>query len=365
MRRSRQIFLKNVPVGCGAPVTVQSMTNTDTADAERTLAQIARLADAGCEIIRCAVPDEKAARAMKIICAKSPIPVVADIHFDYRLAVLSAENGAAAVRLNPGNISDDDAVKAVVDAAKQAYIPIRVGANSGSVKEECLHRALERGLPFLDAMAAALCESALTQCRLLEKFGFYDITVSLKSSSIPVTVAAYRRFAETTDYPLHVGVTETGIPARGIVKSSVGIGALLLDGIGDTIRVSLTADPVEEVRCALRILESCGLRDAAPEIVSCPTCGRTRIDLIGLAEKVESLIADIKRSRSIPLKKIAVMGCVVNGPGEARDADLGIAGGNGKVVLFQHGTVIGTFSEEEGLLQLSRLLAASGDGKEK
>lgn len=338
-RQSRKIFVGSVPVGGDAPVSVQSMCNTDTRDAAATLAQIRRLAAAGCEIIRVAVPDLRAAETLREICTESPLPVVADIHFDHRLALQSIASGVAAVRLNPGNLSGEEAVRQVAEAAGNAGIPIRVGANSGSVQE-----SLRTYGP-----AEALTRSALAQCALLEKYGFANIKVSLKSSGVRATVEACRYFAEVSDYPLHIGITEAGIPGRGIVKSAVGIGALLLDGVGDTLRVSLTADPVEEVRAGIRILESCGLRDAAPEIVSCPTCGRTEIDLQGLAEQVEDLVAGIKSSgKRILLKKIAVMGCVVNGPGEARDADIGLAGGRGKVVVFRHGEIAGTFSAEEG-----------------
>ena len=329
-----------VPVGGGAPVTVQSMCSTDTRDAEATLAQIRRLADAGCEIVRVAVPDMAAAGSLRKITAESPLPVVADIHFDYRLALASVAAGAAEIRLNPGNLSGEDRVRQVAEAAGNANIPIRVGANAGSVRPELLKTY---------GLAEALVRSALDQCAMLEKYGFSAIKVSLKASDVPATVAACRCFAERSDLPLHIGVTEAGTPARGVIKSAVGIGALLLDGIGDTIRVSLTADPVEEVRAGIRILESCGLRSAAPEIVSCPTCGRTRIDLAGLAEKVESLVDGIKRGGGrIGLAKIAVMGCVVNGPGEARDADIGLAGGDGKVVVFRRGEPVGTFGEAEG-----------------
>jgi (E)-4-hydroxy-3-methylbut-2-enyl-diphosphate synthase len=325
------------------------MTNTDTRNAAATTAQIKRLADAGCEIIRLAVPDEKAVNALPEILEQTSIPVIADIHFDYRLALQSIKSGIHGIRINPGNIGGADRVKAVAEAAGEAGIPIRVGANSGSLPKGMREELIQSGLSHNEAMSQALCRSALGQCELLEKYGFRDIKVSLKASDVPVTIAACRRFADETDYPLHLGVTEAGTPGRGIVKSAVGIGALLLDGIGDTIRVSLTADPVEEVLCGIRILESCGLRSAEPDIVSCPTCGRTEIDLIGLAERVEALVASIKNSgKKINLNKIAVMGCVVNGPGEAKDADLGIAGGQNKVVLIRHGQIIGTYDEERG-----------------
>lgn len=343
-RLSRKIFVGTVPVGGDAPVSVQSMCNTDTRDAQTTLTQIRALAAAGCDIIRVAVPDMKAAESLREIVSGSPLPVVADIHFDHRLALASIASGAAAVRLNPGNLSGgEESVRLVAEAAGDAGIPIRVGANGGSVQSDLLAHG----------HAGALTRSVLGQCAMLEKYGFTDIKVSLKSSDVASTIEACRYFAERSDYPMHIGVTEAGTPGRGIVKSAVGIGALLLSGIGDTIRVSLTADPLEEVRAGIRILESCGLRAAEPEIVSCPTCGRTEIDLVGLAEKVEDLVASIKSSgKKIRLKKIAVMGCVVNGPGEARDADIGLAGGRGKVVLFRQGEIIGTFGPEEGFALL-------------
>ena len=349
-RSSREIRVGGVAVGNGHPVSVQSMTNTDTRDAEATLAQINRLAALGCDLIRVAVPDREAAAALKTITRRSPLPVIADIHFDYTLALAAIDNHVAAVRLNPGNLSDREAVGKVAMRARDAGIPIRVGANSGSVRPALVREMMDKGLEHGDAMAEALVISALRECEMLENFGFHDIKVALKSSSVPVTVAAYRKFAARTDYPLHIGITEAGTPARGIVKSAVGIGALLLDGIGDTMRVSLTADPADEVLAGLRILEACGLRDAAPEIVSCPTCGRTEIDLIGLANKVEEAVAEIKAGgRAIHLRKIAVMGCAVNGPGEARDADLGIAGSRaGKVVIFRFGEIVGAFDPAEG-----------------
>ncbi|MCP3965242.1 MAG: flavodoxin-dependent (E)-4-hydroxy-3-methylbut-2-enyl-diphosphate synthase [Lentisphaerae bacterium] len=353
-RQSRQIKLNNVAVGGGAPVTVQSMTNTDTRAAAATLKQINELAASGCDIIRCAVPDEAAVSSMKEICAESPIPVIADIHFDYRLALGVISSGAHAIRLNPGNIGGPERVRQVAEAAGESGIPIRVGANAGSISKSLLSELRTDGMNTHDSIVEGLVRSALEQCRLLEDFGFKDIKVALKASEVTATVEACRRFAAETDYPLHLGVTEAGTPARGIVKSSVGIGALLLDGIGDTIRVSLTADPVEEVLCGIRILEACGLREARPEIVSCPTCGRTEIELIALAERVEKIVNTLKASGKIlELNKIAVMGCVVNGPGEARDADLGIAGASGdKVAIFKYGKTVGVFPQEEGFERL-------------
>ena len=356
----RTVFIGSVAIGGGHPVSIQSMCNTPTADVAATLAQIRRLAAAGCEIIRVAVPDRKAADALTEITAASPLPVVADIHFDYRLAVAALEHGAAAIRVNPGNLGGPEPLARVAEALRRYAVPVRVGANSGSlpkVWQERLHRAAPED--FNELLSDALVASALEQAEALERHGIRDIKVSLKASNVPATVLAYRKFAARADYPLHVGVTEAGTPARGVVKSAVGIGALLLDGIGDTIRVSLTADPEQEVVAARRILESVGLRNAAPDIVSCPTCGRTRIDLIALAEKVENLIAAIKHSGGrIELRKIAVMGCVVNGPGEAREAELGIAGGDGKVVLFRHGEVIGTWPEAEGFARLEAEIRA-------
>lgn len=356
--KTRQIHIGKVPVGGGAAVAIQSMCNTPTADAAATLGQIDRLAAAGCQIIRLAVPDMEAAAAFRKITAVSPIPVIADIHFDHRLAVAAIENGAAAVRVNPGNLGGSDAVKAVAEALKKYQIPVRVGANSGSLPKD-----LQKHLTAGDAaghdelLSDALVEAVFRQITEFERYGVNDIKISLKASSVPATVKAYRKFAARSNYPLHIGVTEAGTPARGIVKSAVGIGALLLDGIGDTLRVSLTADPVQEVIAAQRILESVGLRDSAPDLVACPTCGRTRIDLVALAEKVEALINRIKAEGGrINLKKIAVMGCVVNGPGEARDADIGIAGGDKKVVLFRKGVIEATLSESEGFAALEKII---------
>ena len=355
---TRQIFIGKVAVGGGAAVSIQSMCNTPTADVDCTLGQINRLAGAGCDIIRLAVPDMASAQAFRDITASSPIPVIADIHFDYRLAVAAIENGAAAVRVNPGNLGGDDAVKAVACALKEYNVPVRVGANSGSLpKDFTAHLSAENPAEHDELLSDALVESVLRQAQAFEKYGVKDIKVSLKASSVPATVKAYRKMAARADYTLHVGVTEAGTPAKGVVKSACGIGALLLDGIGDTIRVSLTADPVQEVIAAIRILESVGLRDSAPDLIACPTCGRTRIDLVGMAEKVENLINRIKVEKGIiNLKKVAVMGCVVNGPGEARDADVGIAGGDGKVVLFRKGVIEATLSETEGFAALEKII---------
>jgi len=338
-RATRGLKIGPVPVGGGAPVSVQSMTNTDPGDPVATLAQIQELAGAGCDIVRVAIPTSEAVRALLKILKTSPVPIVADIHFDPRLAVRAIEAGAHGIRINPGNIGGPDAVRAVAEAAVKRHTPIRVGVNGGSLEKDILAR-------FGGPTPAALAESALRHCKALESVGCRDIKVSLKSSDAWTTVAANRIFAARTDYPLHLGVTEAGTERAGVVKSAVGIGALLLDGIGDTIRVSLTAPPVHEVDAALRILEACGLREAAPEIVACPTCGRTQIDLIALTTAVEREISRIKAAGfRVGLRKIAIMGCAVNGPGEARDADIGIAGGNGRGVLFRNGEVVRSFPE--------------------
>lgn len=330
MSQRRSINIGPVRIGGGAPVVVQSMTNTDTRDAGATLAQINQLADAGCELVRLAVPDFTAAAAMKSICAASPLPVIADIHFDARLAVAAVEAGAAALRINPGNIGGEDKIDLVTDAAKAYGVSIRIGVNGGSLEKDILHR---HGGPTPEAMV----ESALSHVRLLEKRGFEHIKISLKSSAVPATVAAYRLLARRCDYPMHVGITEAGTLLRGAVKSAVGIGILLAEGLGDTIRVSLTHDPVREVEVAWQILRSLELRHRGPEIISCPTCGRTEIDLILLAEAVERRLQN-----TAEVFTVAVMGCVVNGPGEAREADVGIAGGRGKGILFRKGEVVGS-----------------------
>lgn len=317
----------SVPVGGGAPIAVQSMTNTDTRDAAATLRQIGALADAGCDIVRCAVPDLEAAHALGEICEKSPIPVVADIHFDYRLALESMAAGVHKVRINPGNIGADDRVRAVANEAARRGVPIRIGVNSGSVEKEILARF---GGPTPEAMV----ESALYHVSLLNKFDFDDICISIKSSSVPYTMRAYQLMHEKTDYPLHLGVTEAGTEYMGTVKSAAGIGGLLALGIGDTIRVSLTDDPVKEIYAAKAILKAVGLNDDGINVVSCPTCGRTRIDLISIAKEVEQRCLAIHGKKL----KVAVMGCAVNGPGEAREADIGICGGgNGAGLLIKKG----------------------------
>ena len=341
---TRQIQVGGVAVGGGAPVSIQSMLNTKTTDVEGSLSQIRALAAAGCEIARLAVPDMEAAAGFGKIAAASPLPLVADIHFDYRLAIAAAEGGAAKIRINPGNIGGKDRVKAVVDCCKAHHIPIRIGVNGGSLDKALLHKY---GHPTPEA----LVESAFSHIALLEKYGFYDICVSMKSSSVPLMMAAYRLFAEKSDYPLHLGVTETGTETMGVIKSAMGIGGLLCMGIGDTIRVSLTADPVKEVLAAKSILKAAGLRKEGVNLIACPTCGRTKIDLIGLASRVEAALQDCKK----PLT-VAVMGCIVNGPGEAREADVGIAGGEDCGVLFVKGELKEKLPYDELLPALLRYI---------
>ncbi len=315
----------NVPLGGGAPVVIQSMLNTKTTDVQGCLHQIKELASAGCQIARLAVPNREAARSFAEICKESPLPLVADIHFDYQLAILAAEGGAAKIRINPGNIGGEDRVKAVVEVCKDKHIPIRIGVNGGSLDKQLLEKY---GHPTPEA----LVESAFQHLELLEKQGFYDTCVSMKSSHVPNMVAAARLFRSRCDYPLHIGVTETGPVRQGLIKSAMGIGALLLDGIGDTIRVSLTDDPVQEVYAAKDILKAAGLRKDGVDIISCPTCGRTRIDLIGLVNQVDAALRECTKPITV-----AVMGCIVNGPGEAREADIGIAGGDGWGTIFEKG----------------------------
>lgn len=322
---TRQIKVGNTLIGGGAPVSIQSMLNTRTTDVENSLSQLRALAAAGCQIARLAVPDQAAAEGFSRIAAKSPLPLVADIHFDYRLAIAAAEGGAAKIRINPGNIGSEERVKAVVDCCKAHHIPIRIGVNGGSLEKNLLQKY---GHPTPEA----LVESAFSHISLLEKYGFYDTCVSMKSSSVPLMMQAYRMFSERSDYPLHIGVTETGTEYMGTIKSAMGIGGLLCLGIGDTLRVSLTADPVREVYAAKAILKAAGLRKEGVNIVSCPTCGRTRIDLIGLANQVEQALQNCEKSITV-----AVMGCIVNGPGEAKEADVGIAGGDDCGVLFVRG----------------------------
>ena len=322
---TRQILVGGIPIGGGAPVVIQSMLNTKTTDVEGSLNQIKQLATAGCQVARLAVPNMESARTFAQICRESPLPLVADIHFDYKLASAAAEGGASKIRINPGNIGGEDRVKAVVDVCKEKNIPIRIGVNGGSLDKRLLEK-------YGHPTAEALVESAFEHLELLEKQGFYNTCVSMKSSTVPTMVAAARLFREKCDYPIHIGVTETGPVKQGLIKSAMGIGALLLDGIGDTIRVSLTDDRVEEVYAAKDILKAAGLRKEGVNIVSCPTCGRTRIDLIGLVNQVDAALRDCQKPITV-----AVMGCVVNGPGEAREADIGIAGGDGWGMLFEKG----------------------------
>ena len=332
---TRQITVGNVKIGGGAPCSVQSMCNTDTRDSAATLVQIRGLAAAGCEIVRCAVPDMAAAEALGSIKQGSPIPVIADIHFDYRLALRVLEGGIDGLRLNPGNIGERWKVAEVVQAAKERLVPIRIGVNAGSLEKELLEKY---GHPTAEAMV----KSALGHVRILEDLGYEQIKISLKASDVMKTVAAYRLLAEKVDYPLHIGITEAGTAMTGAVKSAMGLGYLLSQGIGDTMRVSLTSDPVKEIDVGFEILKSLGLRRHGVNFVSCPTCGRCQIDLIGVAEEVEKRLAGI----DTPIT-VAVMGCVVNGPGEAREADVGIAGGRGEGLLFRHGEIVRKVPENE------------------
>ena len=333
-KNTRKIKVGGLEIGGGAAVTVQSMCNTKTWDVEATVAQIKRLRAAGCEIVRLAVPDQRSAEAISAIKEQVDIPLVADIHFDYRLALICAERGIDKIRINPGNIGAEENVKAVAEACRARNIPIRIGVNAGSLEQRLLEKY---GHPCPEAMV----ESARGHVMLLNKFGFDDICLSMKSSSVPLTIESYRMASECFAYPLHLGVTETGTAWNGTIQSAVGIGTLLSEGIGDTIRVSLTADPVEEVKTGIAILKAAGLRKGGVKFVSCPTCGRTEIDLIGLANQVESLVSGLDRDITV-----AVMGCVVNGPGEAREADYGIAGGKDKGLLFKKGQVVGTYPYE-------------------
>jgi (E)-4-hydroxy-3-methylbut-2-enyl-diphosphate synthase len=327
-RMTRQIRVGTVPVGGGAPVSVQSMTNTDTRDVAATLAQIRQLAAAGCEIVRCAVPDQAAAATLAAIRRDSPLPLIADIHFDYRLALAALAAGVDGLRLNPGNIGARWKVEEVVRACRERLVPIRIGVNAGSLEQELLER-------YGHPTAAAMVESALGHIRILEELNYRELKVSLKASAVRRTVAAYRLLAEQVDYPLHIGITEAGTTWAGTIKSAVGLGTLLHDGIGDTLRVSLTGDPVEEVKVGWEILKSLELRERGPVFVSCPTCGRCQIDLIPVAEEVERRLHDLPKKLTI-----AVMGCAVNGPGEAREADIGIAGGKGEGLLFRKGEIV-------------------------
>lgn len=343
---TRKIFVGGVAMGGGAPVSIQSMLNTKTTDVAGCLRQLHALKAAGCQIARLAVPHAAAAQSFAEIAAQSPLPLVADIHFDYRLAISAAEGGAAKIRINPGNIGGADRVQAVADVCKSKKIPIRIGVNGGSLDKKLLEKY---GHPTPEA----LVESAFSHLELLEQAGFYDACVSIKSSSVPTMVAACRLFRRRCDYPLHIGVTETGPVRAGLIKSAMGIGALLLDGIGDTLRVSLTADPVQEVYAAKEILRAAGVRKDGVNIISCPTCGRTSIDLIGLVEQVEQALQDCSKSITV-----AVMGCVVNGPGEASAADVGIAGGDGVGLLFRRGEIVKKVPQEALVDELFELIEA-------
>ena len=332
---TKVVEIGNVKIGGGNPVRIQSMTNTKTEDAEATVAQILALEKAGCEIIRSAVPTIEAAKALKEIKKQIHIPLVADIHFDYRLAIAAMENGADKIRINPGNIGSVDRIKAVVDCAKERNIPIRVGVNSGSLEKELVEK-------YHGVTAEGLVESALDKVHIIENLGYDNLVISIKSSDVMMCAGAHEIIAEKTRYPLHVGITEAGTLYAGNIKSAVGLGIILSKGIGDTIRVSLTGDPLEEIKSAKRILKTLQLTDEGIEVVSCPTCGRTQIDLIGLANQVETMVQEFD------LKiKVAVMGCVVNGPGEAKEADIGIAGGKGEGLLIKHGEVVKKMPEAE------------------
>jgi len=337
-RKTRKIHVGNVAVGGDSPISVQSMTNTDTRDVEKTVGQIHRLEAAGCEIIRVAVLDNEAAKAIRAIQDKITIPLIADIHFDHRLAIAAMESGVDGIRINPGNLGGEEKIANVVAAAKQHKLPIRVGVNSGSIEKDLLKKY---GYPTPEN-SDALIESGMRNVGLLEKHGFHEIKISIKSSDVLTTVNSYKKLSKITDYPLHLGVTEAGGLIAGTVKSSVALCLLFSEGIGDTFRISLTRDPVEEVRVAFELLRSLKIRERGPELISCPTCGRTRIDLFGLAEEVEKYVQTMES----PLK-VAVMGCVVNGPGEAKQADIGVAGGNGVGIIFKKGEIWKKVSEED------------------
>jgi (E)-4-hydroxy-3-methylbut-2-enyl-diphosphate synthase len=344
MSGTKKIKVGNIFIGGDSDIIIQSMTNTNTADIEATVKQIKELEAAGCQLVRVTVNNHEAAKAVKEIKSRIDIPIAADIHFDYKLALEAMDNGVDKLRINPGNIGSDDKVALVVKKAKECGVPIRIGVNAGSLEKSLLEKY---GRPCSEAMV----ESGLYHVRLLEKFGFEDIIISLKSSNVKMMVKAYRMMKNEVDYPLHLGVTEAGTAFQGTIKSSIGIGGLLLDDIGDTIRVSLTEDPVEEIKVAKEILKVLGLREGGTEIISCPTCGRTEIDLIGLAKNVEKEFSGFERKI-----KIAVMGCVVNGPGEAKEADYGVAGGKGIGVLFKKGEIVKQVKEDEILPELKKLI---------
>ena len=337
---TKTVRIGNAVIGGGNPILIQSMTNTPTEDVKATVAQIIELEKAGCDIIRCTVPNRQAADAIAEIKKQIHIPLVADIHFDYRMAIAAIENGADKIRINPGNIGDNSKIKAVVDTAKDHNIPIRVGVNSGSLERDLV-------VKYGGVTAEGLVESALDKVKIIEDLGYDNLVISIKSSDVPMCIKAHELIASKTDHPLHVGITEAGTVYRGSIKSAVGLGVILYQGIGDTIRVSLTGNPVEEIKAAKYILQTLGIRKSGIEVVSCPTCGRTKIDLIGLANQVETLAASYSNLKI----KIAVMGCVVNGPGEAKEADIGIAGGDGCGVLIKHGEIVKKV-EEDRLLEV-------------
>ena len=345
-KNTRQIHIGNVAIGGGAPISVQSMCNTKTTDTKATVAQIKALQNAGCDIVRVAVPDMEAAQNLGNIIKEINIPLVADIHFDYKLALEAIKQGISALRLNPGNIGGEEKVRAVVKATKEAHIPIRIGVNAGSLDKKILAK-------YGEVTPEALVESAMQHVKILEDLDFHDLKISLKAHDVPLTLAAYRLMSKTVDYPLHLGITEAGTVNTGIIKSAVGIGALLAEGIGDTFRISLTGDPVVEVKVANEILKSLGLKEYGPTLVACPTCGRTSIDLPAIAEQVEKKLEGIKD----PID-VAVMGCVVNGPGEARGADVGIAGGNGEGLIFRKGEIIRKVPEENLVEELFKEIDA-------
>lgn len=346
-KQTKKIRVGDIFIGGDSPITVQSMTNTDTRDAAATIDQIKRLEEAGCDIVRVAVPDSEAAEAVKVIKKAINIPLVADIHFDYRLALSCMENGVDKIRLNPGNIGGRDRVQKVVEMATEREIPIRIGVNSGSVERHILEK-------YGSVTAEGMVESALGHAEILEELNFHDIAFSIKASSVPMTINAYRLIALKTDYPLHIGVTEAGTLYRGTIKSAIGLGCLLSEGIGDTLRVSLTGDPVEEVKVGFEILKALGLKKGGVEFVSCPTCGRTKIDLIPIAEQVEQRLSGCTKNI-----KVAIMGCAVNGPGEAREADIGVAGGCGEALLFKKGVIIRKIPQDrivdELILEIEKL----------
>ena len=339
-KKTRQVKVGDKYIGGNSPISVQSMTNTYTTDIEKTVRQIKSLEEAGCDIVRVAVPNREAAMAIKEIKKSISIPLVADIHFDYRLAIMSIENGADKIRINPGNIGGEDKIRQVVKAAKERNIPIRIGVNSGSVEKDMIEK-------YGGVTPEGMVESALRHIRILEKFNFNNIVISIKASNVPMTIKAYRLVSEKTDYPLHLGVTEAGTFYRGTIKSAVAIGCLLAEGIGDTIRVSLTGDPVEEVKAGREILKALEIEKKGVEIISCPTCGRCRIDLISIANALEEKLKHCDKNI-----KIAVMGCAVNGPGEAKEADIGIAGGHGEALLFKKGQIVRKIPQERIIEEL-------------